>query len=278
MIHLKAYLDVSPNIESEMETNMHRTDSAGPNQHALPHAGAMVAARERPFVGNESVEDNLCECAKIAIWNAIGHAGSEVIVTAASGAIHVSGTIDTNAHRNAAIEAIRKVVKPTQVVDETAVSGASEPSLPGDDPAPVEMSIVRVREFCSLSDASLSAAIKDAIRRIDAAFLENDLPPTMRIVLIFRNLTASTVTLDVGSFAGPSSTLAEHGLVPDIIPGKELAQIPVRAGVEGLIVGQSRLLSETGRTNHSAVWWEILETQQFRPWSGLPDATLRLAV
>jgi osmotically-inducible protein OsmY len=56
----------------------------------------------RVFVGNQCVEDNLAECVKVAIWNAIGDPSHGVAVTITGHSARLEGTVQTKAQRHAA--------------------------------------------------------------------------------------------------------------------------------------------------------------------------------
>jgi hypothetical protein len=59
------------------------------------------------FVGNECLEDNLVECVKVAIWNAIGEPSYGVDVTVIGNSARLEGTVATKAQRRAAGAAAR---------------------------------------------------------------------------------------------------------------------------------------------------------------------------
>jgi hypothetical protein len=61
------------------------------------------------FVGNERLEDNLVECVKVAIWNAIGEASHGVDVTVTGNSARLKGTVTTEAQRRAAAAAARRL-------------------------------------------------------------------------------------------------------------------------------------------------------------------------
>jgi osmotically-inducible protein OsmY len=59
----------------------------------------------RIFVGNRCLEDNIAECVKVAIYNAIGEAAHGVTVTVQRGVARLDGVVDHAAKRGAAAAA-----------------------------------------------------------------------------------------------------------------------------------------------------------------------------
>ncbi len=155
-----------------------------------------------------------------------------------------------------------------------------EVSDPGQDvdPGTEGQSIVRIRRFCSLTDASLSAAIGDAIEHLDMVLADIGVPSADHIAVIYRNRSESTVTVDIAVFFDPLSLAAPSELENDRMPVGPQIAVRTQPGVAGLIEAQSLLLGELHATEHEAVWWETFSARQFRPWRGRPTAQLHLAL
>jgi osmotically-inducible protein OsmY len=62
-----------------------------------------------PYVGNETVDENLAESAQVALWNAISGRCDGIVVSAIDGRVTVCGGVETPAdaqHCEAAIRAV----------------------------------------------------------------------------------------------------------------------------------------------------------------------------
>jgi len=246
----------------------------GRHEHELPHPGAPVDVH-RPFVGNESADDNLIECAQIAVWNVLGPASGRIALSAVDGAIRVGGHVQTREDRDTALRAVAEALAAAHVIDELAVA---EVMAQGRAQAPeVGAPIVRVRRFCSLTDASLSAAIRSALDRLDAVLAANG-APLDRVAVIYRNRGRSTVTVDVGVFMDPLAETGGSDVQNDRMPSGPEVSTFAQAGVGGLAAAQAVLLGEGHGVEHDAVWWQIFSAGEFRPWTGLPAAQLHLAL
>jgi osmotically-inducible protein OsmY len=98
------------------ERNSDATDPSGSN------------ATTEPFVGYVSVEDNLAECVKIAIWNAIGEASHGVRVTVAGGIARLDGVVRNDAQRLSAEKASLGIDGIVSVEDHLTIDPTLTPS------------------------------------------------------------------------------------------------------------------------------------------------------
>jgi osmotically-inducible protein OsmY len=87
------------------------------------------------FVGNQRLEDNLVECVKVAIWNAIGEPSHGVDVTVTGNSARLKGTVTTEAQRHAAAAAARRLPWIATVDNKLQVG---PPSILNDGPTPLD--------------------------------------------------------------------------------------------------------------------------------------------
>jgi osmotically-inducible protein OsmY len=81
---------------------------------------------QRPFVGNECVDDNLEECVKLMIWKVAGsHVSAAISVDVRGDTVRLSGELATDAERTAACAAARTVRGIAAVEDRLSVRGTS---------------------------------------------------------------------------------------------------------------------------------------------------------
>lgn len=246
------------------------------HQHELPHPGAPVDVHRGPFVGNETIDENLVECAQIAVWNALGPIGGHVEFGTANGAIRVGGHVETREDRDAALRAVAMAIPSAHLIDDLTVKATKAAARPPASPAAVGAPIVRVRRFCSLTDSSLSAAIRSALDRLDTTLAPSG-ARLDRVVVIYRNRGRSTVTIDVGIPMDPLIG-ADGDVQNDRMPSGPEVSTLAAAGVEGLMAAQALLLGDAHGTEHDAVWWQTFSAAEIRPWTGLPASQLHLAL
>lgn len=249
----------------------------------LPHPGAPVRA-DRPFVGNETVEDNLAEAIEIAAWKAIGSAKRHVAIASEGHTVTLSGELETEQQRQTLETAIFDVAGVQVVVNKVtlcpAYPRASAESPPDNQLASFETvdvvarPIVYATRFCSFDEASLSAAIRDAVAALDRAFATQGLPPSPELIVSYVNHRHGTVTLQVGMPAAQFAGGGEFHI--STAPSGTMATATVEAGHHAIDMARTALLlaiQESGQ--HAAgYYWQRFGQAAFRPWAGHPAAKI----
>jgi osmotically-inducible protein OsmY len=90
----------------------------------LPHPKPPFDPSVDPLVGNESVDDNLAECAELAMWKAIGSADRTVELRVDAGIVRLTGRLQSAAQLEAVTTAISQVPGVRGVVAEVFVPAA----------------------------------------------------------------------------------------------------------------------------------------------------------
>lgn len=245
-------------------------------EHKLPHPKRRINPFRDPFVGNRSVNDNLREMVEIALWKALGDKAHALSVVISDFAAELTGTLDSAKDRKAALEAAKSTDGVASVIDRIEIRGRASIEPPSVEAEPTQMIVLR--RFCALDEPSTSAAIRQAVARLDALFADAGKLPE-RLVILYSNLLPQTVTLDIGM---PAVSLPQ--LPPDsefhVAPVPVVADVEVRAGAgfDGLIAAWAELLQKAGGAEHHAhkSFWQSFSAQEFRPWAGHPEATIHL--
>ena len=162
--------------------------------HQLPRPKRPLDPLRDPFVGNKSVSDNLCEMVQAVLWSTLGSKAHALSVNVSETTVTLAGTLDSEAERATAVATAKSVRGIVSVADQIDVRKAgSAPS--GVETSPARM--VYLRRFCSMDEASTSAAIRQAVSELDALFSDTEILP-QNLVVIYSNILGGTVTLDVG--------------------------------------------------------------------------------
>lgn len=137
-----------------------------------------------------------------------------------------------------------------------------------------------LRRFCGADETSTSAAIREAVAHLDACLSDSEQRPDSLIV-IYRNIHAETMTLDIGmpiEHAIELPPASEFHI--DVRPRGATAETIADAGFPALIEARDRLLREGHQlnTDPSLVLWQIFNAEDFRPWTGHPRAPLYLSI
>jgi hypothetical protein len=91
---------------------------------------SVPASADDPFVGNETLDDNLAESAQIAAWKALGGRCNCLTVSASSGCVTLSGTVDSKVDAERCEAAVRSVKGVQQVVNTLDWQPADAPAAP----------------------------------------------------------------------------------------------------------------------------------------------------
>lgn len=248
-----------------------KTNADGHSKHPeLPPAGETPDPQHAPFVGNRTVADNLHESVQIALWIKLGPGARRVAIrTSDDGVVELRGRVASEQLHHEVAEAVRDIKGVASLHDHITVRSEAH-----DAPAPQRT--IYLRRFCAADEASTSAAIREAIARLDEHFAgRGELPG--RLLVIYRNLQPQTVTLDIAMPAG-ESTAAPSG--SDL----HLGEAPRSAGAEalagpgfgGLLAAVAELGVPMHEHDHPLVFWQSFEAADFRPWTGHPAARVHL--
>jgi hypothetical protein len=229
-------------------------------------------------VGNDCVDDNIAECAQVALWNALKSARGRVKVSLAEGHATLSGRVRRTAEREAAELAIRALNCVNGITNDIVV----EPSARGvRHEAPIALSrrspsqLLYVTRFCSLEEASVTAATKDAIAVLNN-LLGNRKPS--EFIVRFYNQHADTITLDVGCRgrlpAGIDIGEVHVGKAPT---GLGFAVTPPE-GFAGLMNALDRLREQVNATQDGTVAdvWQVLPANADPLAAGWPSTPIHL--
>jgi hypothetical protein len=257
---------------------------------SLPQPQPPIDPARTPLVGNETVDDNIAECAQIAIWNVIGRRGRAITLTVDQGVVTIAGKLVTGEHRDAVIAAIGHLRGVRGVVDETIVplhpkpGARSRPSRPRKathiewtEPRP----FVYLVRFCSLDEASMSAAIRQAVAQLDTVLAAEALPAAQSLIVVYKNRLPQTVTLEIGvPLALEAVREAAGGIHTGMAPGGASLTVRADPGLPGLLAADLVLARLAGKSGHMALdqLWQEFDAASFRPWLGHPPAPLHLAI
>jgi hypothetical protein len=249
--------------------------SSDTSSRTLPRPKAKIDPQQTPFVGNETVEDNLHEAVEVAIWTVLGQGCSPVAVEVRDGGVvALTGTLPSETHRRDLVAAVRALKGVMSVVDHLDI-GADEtvatPSAKAGD-------MLYVRRFCAADETSTSAAIRQAIGRLATHFAEQKMAPTT-LVVIYRNLRPQTVTLDIAMPVPAGTTMPNAGTLRVArMPASNAFETVAQPGFDGLIEAVTTLKKKAGiRRNDTAAFWQSFDLDQVRPWTGHPQAKVHLA-
>lgn len=239
--------------------------------------GMQVDPLHRPFVGNQTIDDNLRESVKVAIWNIMGarERGLDIDVTA--GVATLSGPVTDRTEAGLIRKAAMSISGIADVIDRLVPAGAPAPALRNSvgaaPPAVALTKMVSVTRFCGLDDASTGAAIRQAVGRLEHFFAERQLPAPDTLIIVYRNLIPGAITLELGfpvPAHGEPRTDGEFSIT-EVPPLDE--QVAMTApGLQPIIM----TLRDLMRASHPFAW-QVLEAAEFRPWRGNPALPLNVA-
>lgn len=243
--------------------------------HQLPRPKRPLDPLRDPFVGNKSVSDNLCEMVQAALWSTLGSKAHALSVNVSETTVTLAGTLDSEAERATAVATAKSVRGIVSVADQIDVRKAgSAPS--GVETSPARM--VYLRRFCSMDEASTSAAIRQAVSELDALFSDSEILP-QNLVVIYSNILGGTVTLDVGvPCSRPPEPVDGTEFRIAAIPSETEEAITAAAGFDGFVTACHELArAENIKEYPGLVFWQRFDASDFRPWKGHPEARIHLA-
>ncbi|MEO6014821.1 MAG: BON domain-containing protein [Devosia sp.] len=271
---------------------MANTERNSPDQLGLrlPQPQPRVDPASRPFVGNESVDDNLVECAQVAIWNAIGRAERLIDLSISGGVATLSGVLQSGAQRQAAEVAVATVTGVSTVINTIEVletlQAAIEPG-PGailiDTPFAAEVPnapYAYVVRYCGIDEVSLSSAIRQAVGELDALFVANSLSLPAALVVSYKNRQSTTITVEIGMASPGANILRSDDVHVGHTPTGPMIKTDAAAGLKGLLEAMEQLTMMARARGVTPIdgWSQRFESPTFRPWTGHPAGPLFLAV
>ena len=252
-----------------------------PDQFLRAQAKPRMDPWREPFVGNESTADNLQEAIQIRLWNALREDSRKISAQVRDdNCVELRGTVVSEKHRATALECARCVEGVGNVIDHlegspVAASGkhATPTRLREGGPS------IYVRRFCASDEASTSAAIRQAVERLDSYFAQkgHDLPNTLYVV--YRNVQPHTVTLEIAMPAiGPDEFPPDGELQQDTLPVSTRISVDAVEGYAGLLQAEKRARSSVAAAANGVelIFWQRFDAVQFRPWRGHPQSRLYL--
>lgn len=241
----------------------------------LPQPKAKIDPKVTPFVGNVTVADNIREAVEVAIWTVLGrHDPAVTIDVVEGGAVGLGGVLPSHRHRREIVDAVRAINGVTSVLDHLEVvegrTDTESPVLPG--------TMLYVRRFCASDEASTSAAIRQAIGRLETHFAEQNVEPG-QLIVIYRNLRPQTVTVDIGMSVAQGASMASPGTLRVApVPASSSFEGVAQPGFEALLQAIATLRSKAGlNSTDIAAFWQSFDLDRVRPWTGHPEATVHLA-
>lgn len=142
-------------------------------------------------------------------------------------------------------------------------------------------SMVQLVRYCSVDEASLSAALRQAVDILDGFAAARGLPPVEDLIVVYRNRQRDTVTMEIGApVEADIAETAEGELHAAIAPHGSFITRQVDAGLPNLLAGETELAEIAAAMGASAqpYFWQTFPAAHFRPWQGHPAAKVYLAV
>jgi len=248
----------------------------------LPHPKPPIDPAVEPLVGNESVDDNLAELAEMAMWKAIGVADRTVELCVETGVVRLSGTLKNAAQLEAVTAAVSRVPGVREVVAQVILDepkGRATSSRRGAAPQEVAIEpLLYVVRYCGLDEASMSAAVREAVSELDRLFTGHGLKPAKVLYMVYRNRRPDTVTIEIGMPVEALPNFETSGLHAGHTPGGQILSGKTAAGVDAMLATVDRLTRSAVRHGLRPAdhWWQRFETEAFRPWRGHPVAKVFL--
>ena len=253
----------------------------------LPHPQPMLDPTHDPLAGNETVDEDISEWATLAIWNIPPRRSSSVSVKVVDRAVTLTGVAHSSEQRRLIVEAVSKVQGVARVIDrirlETVrarpVRSKSLPSVALEEVTARPM--LYVMRHCVLDEASISAAMRQAVPMLDEAVLERGARTTGEMVVVYRNRVPGAVTVEIGVPIDPIAAVAEQG-EPALgqSPNGAMLSRMAEAGLPGLLRREAELTATARAAGLGAgsYFWQSFSHDQTRPWLGHPEAKVYLPI
>jgi len=230
----------------------------------------------RPFVGNETIDDNLRENITVAIFNLMGERARALEISVTAGVATLGGPVIDHAEAAGVVKAASSISGISEVVDHLRPANAAVRAVRTRAPrsaarhAAEPLRLVTLTRFCGLDDASTGAAIRQAIGRLDHFFADRRLPQPDRMVIVYRNLIPGAITLELGFPVSPNSSPNLEGEFRFTeLPAATDQAATTAPGIAPIIA----TLRELMLAGH-AYAWQVVDDEDFRPWRGHPALPL----
>lgn len=266
----------------------HRPDPTDPS-HSLPHPRSPIDAMVDPFVGNVTADDNLFECVQVALWKALGDFHRGLGPEVRDGVVTLTGTLPSEAHRERALAAVQSLRGVRSVIVDVDVSRPGHVDTIEHTPAAHRLSVghavaeplVYVTRYCSLDEASVSAAIRQAIAELTQFLSLAGKPAPEHLYLVYRNRQHNSLTVEIGvPVDAETASRAAGELHVAETPSGSYLERPVVAGMDALLASAEELehIARGSGVQTRPFFWQIFAPATFTPWRGHPAATLRQPV
>lgn len=247
-----------------------------------------VDPHQTPFVGNETVDDNIAECAQLAIWSALRGQRSNVSVNVADGTATLAGTAQSEAQRQAIAEAVALVKGVDRVANRIRIARL-RPLRTQLAPRAAALALEQIAarpmlyvvRYCVLDEASISAAMRQAVPTLENALATRGAPPMRELIVVYRNRVPGAVTVEIGV---PADLRADATIDGEpalgMSPGGAMISRVADAGLQGLVRREADLAATARAAGLEAAsfFWQSFTRDQARAWNGHPQARVFLPI
>lgn len=250
----------------------------------LPHPREPLNPAVEPFVGNASVDDNIDESAHLALWKVLGTDHTAVEPSTSGGVVTLTGIVATPELRTRAEEAVKHVRGARYVVNHIVLGQPTASALSNPGGAAVETiaprPMVQLVRYCSLDEASLSAALRQAVEILDAFLETHGQPSVAELIVVYRNRRHDTLTMEIGVPVNAEIAAAANGeLHAADAPHGSFIGREVEPGLPSLLAAETALIraADIG-VGTQPYFWQSFAPVHFRPWQGHPASKVYLPV
>lgn len=252
--------------------------------HWVPRTARLLG--QAPFVGNESVDDNVAEAVQIALWKELGPARDTVQVRFSHGEAILTGSVPSADERLAAERAVRALECISVVTNDIEVAAqATEPDHAeattrkhAGDPSD---QMIFVTRYCSLEEPSMIAAIKDGIKALSTFLTSQRLGAPKEVLLFYHNQRSHTISIDIacsGMLSG--RRFPEEEIRTRIMPKEKLISATPSEGLDGMLATSDQLRAKAGYADSHAIpiYWQRIPLEPDPFSSGWPAAPIYMPV
>jgi hypothetical protein len=205
----------------------------------------------------------------------------------ANGTVTLAGVVHNLKQRRAIVEAITKVRGVSHVVDRMRLDRAtprrvrtkSRPTLTLEE-FPVRPMLYVVRH-CVLDEASISAAMRQALPILDEAGSARGAKAIGEFIVVYRNRVPGAVTVEIGVSVDLSVGASARGepALGQSPSGTMLSRTAV-AGLPGLLRREAELVAtaQAAGLGAGSFFWQVFSRDQTHPWVGHPEAKVYLPI
>lgn len=257
--------------------------------HRLQTPSAPKGVTAAPFVGNTSIDDNIAEAVKVALWHLGAPLCGRVEASVADARVTLTGTVDSIEQIGAiesavfAVDGIAGITNFVEVETKAATEDAPAAVAP-DNLARAQVTsqpMLFVTRYCSLEPASVTAAIGQGLHVLDGFIAELAEPAPKEAIVIYRNRLPETVIVEVGYPVSAGVAKRAAGEVKSgKTPGGSMLSIMPAAGLGGLLEAHDRLLEHARRAKliPGKAVWQRFSAKRVRLGAERPCVSLYLPV